>query len=315
MVHKALAELILFARIARRDGLTDDRHPGFILLGPTQKLKSWLVKVLCFVMGSSPDKCRVPMMQVRGRGLLARLDAKGRKTYQADALREPLMWCEEFSLADPRVKRDIEAVLHGTKRIKIENESVLVEAVPVFELNPRKREGTPEDKIGLDAPRIRRSITADFTAVNLLPNHKAKSQELLEKLKEGSPAQLPSAKEAPGAVSQALVEAAFAQCIRPEWADYVDASRILGLVAGAMAILPEKEAAHQVLRSYLTIAETTGFVHPDWRMKLDRMKPLSSGQGEPIHGLTPATMAEDKKVIPLDRDALFQRWRRSHVLK
>ncbi len=314
-VHAALAELVLFARIVRRDGLTDDRHPGFILLGPTQKLKSWLIKALCSLMGSTPDRCRVPMMQVRSRGLLARLDAKGRKVYQSDALKEPLLWGEEFSLADARVKRDVEALLHGTKRIKIENESVLVEAVPVLELNPRRREGTLEEKIGLDAPRIRRSIVCDFSAVNVLPKHKAESQELLEQLRKCSPIQLPPGKEAPGAASQALVDEVLAQCVRPEWADYVDASRILGLVAGAATILPEPEAARRVLSSYLTIAETTGFAHPGWRMKLSRLKHSTPEEAGAIPGSASLTAGSEQSVNPLDRDALYQRWRRSHGLR
>jgi DNA-binding Lrp family transcriptional regulator len=119
-VHRALIILILGALIARKSQHNHDRHPGFVLLGPTMRLKSHLMKVLCAALGLYVEKCHIQIMEQRGRGLIIRLDGKGEKVYESEHLSQPLCWLDEVSLADKSVKKDIIAKIFGI------DESILV---------------------------------------------------------------------------------------------------------------------------------------------------------------------------------------------
>lgn len=55
-LHRAMATLILFALAARRVNAVDDSHPGFVLIGKTQQMKSWLCKVICHLAGSESTR-------------------------------------------------------------------------------------------------------------------------------------------------------------------------------------------------------------------------------------------------------------------
>jgi hypothetical protein len=50
-VHRAIAELIFAAIIARRDEIRKDHHTTFIMVGDTLKWKTWTAKFLCAVLG------------------------------------------------------------------------------------------------------------------------------------------------------------------------------------------------------------------------------------------------------------------------
>lgn len=64
------------------------------------------------------------MMQTRGRGLLRRLGPRGEVTYECEKVRQPTVWLNEVSRMDPRVKRDLMAIMHGRKTINIENQQM-----------------------------------------------------------------------------------------------------------------------------------------------------------------------------------------------
>jgi hypothetical protein len=55
-------------------------------------------------------------METRGRGLLVRLDSKGATTYTCEALSQPVCWVNEMGRAEPAVRRDLMALLHGRMR-------------------------------------------------------------------------------------------------------------------------------------------------------------------------------------------------------
>jgi CheY-like chemotaxis protein len=267
-VFRAIVALVLFASIVRRNNLTDDRHVSFLFLGPTMKLKSFLCKALAYILGSSPTKCRIAMMQERGRSMIARVNAKGETIYEREALSEPAYWIEEASTADPNTKRDLLSIIHGIKSIPVGNKHIVIEGVPLIEMNARKP-GTLEDQTGLEPQRLRRCITADFANINVTRKMRAHSQELLEKIKNAPKPDLSSAPAGPlTEETQSLVEEALAACIRPESNDLVDGSRILALILGARGVLPEREAAQYVLRCYMTVATTTYYTVENWQSRL-----------------------------------------------
>jgi hypothetical protein len=268
-LHRSVLLLMIFAFIARRDHLTNDAHPAFILLGPTQRLKSWLVRVLCYLVGVDPDNARLSMGQVRRRGLLARLGNKGEVIYENQALQELIIWCEELSLAEAEVARDVETLIEGRDVVRIENQTLNVNGVVVFELNPRKEDGTLEKRIGLRAQRLRRCCVVDFTAPRLTPKVRARSAQTLEEIKALKPLDLPSAPhEVVSPQTAELVVEALDLCTLDSHGDYVDVTRVLTLIAGAKALLDERSAAATVLFGYFALTESCGHTTPSWRVDL-----------------------------------------------
>jgi len=279
-LHRALFVLALFAFSARKSTSCDDCHPALILLGPTQRLKSWLCKILCYFVGSEPERCRVSMQQVRQRGLLVRLDSKGEVSYELEQLKEAFLWLEEFSLAEPGVVRDVTALMQGGKQIRIENKILEVVAVPLIEMNPVKSTGTLVERIGLRPERLRRALIADFAAVEVNRALRSDASARLEKLKCIAPLILPSpSMQTLSAKTLDLLHEAVERLVRPEFTDFVDPSRLITLIVGASAILEERDAAVEVLWSWGELAASTQYLFPDWRARLATLlvgKPMQS---------------------------------------
>lgn len=266
---RALATLVLFAMAARRANLGDDRNPGFILLGPTQRLKSWISKILCFRAGSTPDKCRQPMQSIRQRGLIGRLDGHGGLAYTSKAIEEPILWLEEVSLAESGVYRDITALLQGPRIIKIENQEVDIPAIPLLELNPLKTAGTLQERTGMDVPRLRRTIILDFEHCAVTDAMRRAAKGVLDQISAMGP--LVMAEPARGPLSlraSELMDAGLGACVRPEMRDYMDPGRISTLILGGRAVLPELDAVAESLLSWCECAESAGLVVANWRCAL-----------------------------------------------
>ena len=78
------------------------------------------------------------MPQVRGKGLFARLNAKGKKCYSLKFLSAPLIWLEEVSRSDSAVLRSLMTLLHGRKVVNVENIELEIKALPILEMNVKK---------------------------------------------------------------------------------------------------------------------------------------------------------------------------------
>lgn len=263
---RALASLVIFAVVARRANLGEDRNPGFIALGPTQRLKSWLAKCLCFLAGSTPDKCRQPMQSIRQRGLIGRLDGRGGLSYTNVVLQEPIIWLEELSLAEPGVYRDITALLQGNRLVKIENQEVDIPAVPFLELNPLVPDGDLAQRTGMDIPRLRRTIPVDFAHCEVTDGMRGAAAQILDKISAMGPLLLNEPPREPLSVqANEEMNRLIAAVLNPDFRDYVDPGRLATLVLGARAVLPEREAVHEVILSWAECVTTVGFLKPRWR--------------------------------------------------
>ena len=97
-VHRALAELAVYARIARESFPDSDCHPGFVLVGPTMKMKSWWVKGMCTMAHIKVEECRVIMMNESGRSVLSRSDSRGNTVFEREVHKQPFAWFEEFDV-------------------------------------------------------------------------------------------------------------------------------------------------------------------------------------------------------------------------
>jgi len=281
-VHRAVLLMVFFLGVARRDDVVEDMHAVVALVGATQRLKSWLTKLCCFLFGADPKDCEISMMQTRGRGLLTRLGPRGEVTYECETVRQPIVWLNEVSRMDPRVKRDLVAIMHGRKTINIENRELTIEGVPILEFNLRRRTGSLEERLGLEPPLIRRAFIADFTAVSVSSEMRAQSPELATRIKACGPVALPKApKTSLPPQYHRLVDQACAECVADEFRDFTDPGRIITLIWGAQAWLPDREATEEALYNCFLLYETSGFLKADWRSRLALVlaHPAASAEG------------------------------------
>lgn len=320
VLHRAFLILALFTLSARRSNCVDDRHPGLILLGSTQLLKSWLCKILCFLAGSTPDRCRVPMQQVRQRGLLVRLDAKGEISYTSEQLAEPFLWLEEFSLAEPGVLRDVTALMQGAKTLRIENQKIDVAAVPLLEMNPVKNSDVLCERLGLRPERIRRNFVADFSAIKVTRAMRASAGEVAARIKEVGALSIPPAAANPLAKETLeLIDDAMSSLVMPEMIDYVDPSRIHTAVLGARAWLSERDAVHETLWCWCELAESTQFLVKNWRARLASLLTPVQPTAESAHvpPIQNPTQSENLKTSPHPQkngDQAMNRYRLNDIL-
>lgn len=270
--HRAFVECFLFAVIARRAEIGDDHYPSFIASGPTQRAKSTTALMICYLAGADVKKAQQLMPAVRKRGLLTRLNSKGEKAYECEALKESVVWLEEASLGDPTTKRDLVTMIHGSRRIRIENQDIDAMATLLLELNPKEDGRNLEERLGFAAPQIRRCIVLELTDVPISRSQITLFREGLKKIRKMGPAWLPDPpSEALDPGLELLVQDAFNECINPEGMNYVDIGRVFALIGGARAVLTPPSAVKRVLRNYFLLGETTGLVHGDWQVRLDRL--------------------------------------------
>lgn len=290
--HRAIMALTFCLVIARRDNLVEDMHPALLLVGATQRLKSWVIKLCCRLLGEAPEDCEISMMEVRGRGLLARLGARGEVVYELDVLKKQIIWLNEVRRMDSQVKRDVEALMHGRKVIRVDNEQLEVVGVPMLEFNLRKTDGALEERLGFDQPMIRRCFIVDFTAVNVTRDMRAQSPEVAEAIKAHAPVALPKAPNTPlPREYRCLVEQACEECVRDECRDYIDPGRIITAILGARALLPDREATEEMLATAFLAYDTTGFMKPDWRSRCALLFTTATPQAGQAQGAAPAPAA------------------------
>ena len=233
---RAFASLALFAIMARRAKVGGDHNPGLIILGPTQRLKSTLIKILCYLAGSTPEACGIQMQSVRARGLIGRLNGKGVLGDTNPTLQEPIVWLEETSLAEPGVYRDVTALLQGSSVVKIESNEVHIPAVPIIEMNPLVDTGNLEERTGMDLPRLRRVILLDTTKLEITPIVRRNAKDLLEYFKALGPIRLDDAPRTPLSAGAAEhLDQAITACIRPSGLTASRAAAIATMVANLIS--------------------------------------------------------------------------------
>lgn len=318
-LHRAFLILALCTLSARRSNCVDDRHPGLILLGSTQLLKSWLCKILCILAGSTPERCRVPMQQVRQRGLVVRLDGKGEISYTSEQIAEPFLWLEEFSLAEPGVLRDVTALMQGVKAIRIENQQIEVAAVPLLEMNPVKNSDQLEDRLGLRPERIRRNFVANFSAVKVTRAMRASAGEVSKRLQDVGALSIPSAPLTPLEESSlGLIDDVVHNLVLPGMLDYVDPSRIQTAVLGARAWLSERDAVVEVLWCWCELAESTEYLIKNWRARLAQLlqpaKPRAETGAQAFLQSVPRPECRENVLNPLHGDRIMNRYRLDDVV-
>lgn len=284
MVHRAVIELILAAIIARRDEIKKDHHPAFIMTGDTLKWKTWSGKLLSAVLGLDPVKTIILMTSESGRSILTRKGYGGETVFQRDILQAPFICLDEYSAAEPSIKKICTIYIQGEKQVSYENAILTIEPVPLITLNPKEGKGlTLAEKTGFKEPQIRRSIIADLGDVEIPAHIKTKGDEILEKARKHEALKLPRHKSQCFEYKDNIYKL-LEKCMEKDAFHLVDIEMLLLLCSGMTAFLPEKRAVVQVLYDYLMVVETLGWVKKGWQMMLIDLDGLKGMNAEQLNG-------------------------------
>jgi hypothetical protein len=267
-LHRAALICTLIAMAVRKAEIVEDLNISIVLIGRTQRLKSFLVKALCAMLRIDPRSIEIKMMQIRERSLMQRKDARGDTVYSAEVMKGDVVWLNECSRMDRTGMRDLQTLMHGTKNIKIDNDVFHANATPVLEMNDRK-DGTLPERVGMDVAMIRRALIPDFSNVNVTKEMRVDSPEIIEKLKKMPPFILPTPENVKiPRETQLEIETAVENCLDPNFIDYIDVARIATLVRGLHGVLPWDQAVQEILYNVFLIYESTNFMLNNWRSKL-----------------------------------------------
>lgn len=135
--HRAMLELALAALVLRQHTDQEERHAGFLFLGPTLTWKTSAAWFLCFAAGVDPSTHVVDLASETGKSLWIRRGASGEIVTERSLLDEPLIVLDELQLADPAVRRAIAPLLSGRRRVPLENSIRTISPVPIMTMNTR----------------------------------------------------------------------------------------------------------------------------------------------------------------------------------
>ncbi len=261
-VHRAMAELMLAAAVARQHAVRADRHPFFVAVGSTLRWKTSLGRFCCFALGLDPTLHIVDCANEAGRSLSVRRGSTGALVFKRELLDAPFVVLDEFLNADASLRASLNLFLSGSLVVPFENDQLVVKPVALLALNPRPKQ-TLEEQLGLSTPLIRRAIIANFDIVPT-PDLAATGDQALTAAQAHPPLTLP----APAVDCQAHLQR-IVECLRtiliPEAHERVDVNAVINLCTGMTALIPDAtEAVAQVLHGIGLCAETMGWAQPGW---------------------------------------------------
>ncbi len=135
--HRALLELALAALALRQHTDQEERHAGFLLVGPTLTWKSSAGRFLCLAAGVDPDHHVVDLAAESGKSLWLRRGPSGGIVTQRALLDAKVVVLDEYQLADQPVRRALAPFLSGRRQLPLENTLVTIAPVPIITMNPR----------------------------------------------------------------------------------------------------------------------------------------------------------------------------------
>lgn len=313
---RACIRLMLGAVAARWHRLAGDTHPNFVLFGPPNSWKTWTCRVVCRLLGLDEDKHIVLVPSETGKSLFARRDAAGNVAWRRNLLSSPFFVADEVHEADAATRKALRPYLQGRLTIPMENDQLDLRPVVALTLNPFQGNDLPT-LTGLELFILRRSVVLDAGRVALPVAIRHRGREILQQIPLGGLSSIPKPeRRLPTWFDE--VANALEGMLSPQTKDLniVNYDLVGTLCLGYSAYLSFPEAALWALRDYLTVVETLGWTRPVWR---DRLSVIARGVGG-IDATTtvnrdPRPIREGPERIVLDRDALYQRWRKSCGLR
>jgi len=259
--HRAMVELSLAALVLRQHTDQEDRHAGFLFLGPTLTWKTSAGVFVCLMAGVDPVTHVVDCATEAGKSLWIRRGAAGEIVAQRELLDAPTVVFDEYHRAEPPVRRAIAPFLGGRRQVPFENEVVAIRPVPILTMNPGPA-ATLSARTGLSVPQLRRLVPCDVGAVQL-PDLALHGQRALEVARQDGPLPLRPPQGSCERFRPSVVRL-FRRAIRSEAVGLLDVDLVLGLARGFTAWLPELEALRLTLYDVLLAVETVGWAKPGW---------------------------------------------------
>jgi len=259
--HRALLELALAALVIRQLTAQEERHPSFLLMGPTMTWKTSAGKFLCQAAGVDPISHVVDLASESGRSLWIRRSPDGEIATRRGLLEAPVVVFDELQLAEPGVRRALAPFLSGRRRVPVENDVVSIAPVALVTMNPGSGH-TLTERTGLATPQLRRMIICDLGMAEM-PDLALVGGRALEAAASAGPLRLRPPQDSAERFRPAVVDL-LRQVLQAEALGLVDVDLLLGLATGMSAWLPTAIAVRQVLSDFLLIVDTIGWTQPRW---------------------------------------------------
>jgi len=289
--HRALAELVLAALVVRQLTDQEERHAGFVLIGPTLTGKTSAGRFLCHAAGVDPATHVIDLAGEAGKSLWIRRGAGGDVVAQRAIVEAPLVVFDEYQLADPAVRRALAPFLSGRRRIPFENTVLPIAPVPLLTLNPGP--GTSlSARTGLPIAQLRRVLVCNLGALDL-PNLALEGDRAVETARQAGPLALQPPRGSCEQFRNPLVRL-LRQTLRQEALGSVDVDLLLGLGRGMTAWLPELAAMRQALFDALLVLETLGWVQPRW---LELVRAFPGSGGDDVRPPAPAPKTASREIL------------------
>jgi len=259
--HRAVLELALAALVVRQLTAQEERHPSFLLLGPTMAWKTSAGRFLCRAAGVDPTTHIVDLASESGRSLWIRRGPDGEIATRRRLLEAPVVVFDELQLADRGVRRALAPFLSGRRRVPVENEVVSIAPVALITMNPGSGK-TLTERTGLAAPQLRRMIVCDLSRVEM-PDLALVGGRALEAAASAGPLRLRPPQDSAERFRPAVV-GLLPQVLQAEVLGLVDVDLLLGVATGMTAWLPAAIAVRQTLSDFLLIVDTIGWTRLGW---------------------------------------------------
>lgn len=213
------------------------------------------------MLGLDPSKQIVNLAVESGKSIWLRKNATGSITYKREFLDTDLIVFDEFQAADQQTKRHVSIFMDGRKTVNFENEQLTVHPAPILTINPNDATSL-EDRLGLNAPQIRRSIVCDLSKVKV-PELALKGEEIIATAKSQGALELrkPTLK-----CAEYKVEAysLLKSCLNRQGLELVDFEMLLMLSHALTGYLQPVDAIRMVFYDALLLFETLGWTLPGW---------------------------------------------------
>jgi hypothetical protein len=258
---RAVLELALASLVVRQLTPQEERHPSFLLLGPTMAWKTSAGRFLCLAAGVDPTTHIVDLASESGRSLWIRRGPDGEIASRRRLLEAPVVVFDELQLADPGVRRALAPFLSGRRRVPVENEVVRIAPVALLTMNPGAGK-TLTERTSLAAPQLRRMIVCDLGRVEM-PNLVLVGGRALEAAADAGPLPLRPPQDSAERFRPAVVRL-LPLVLQADVLGLVDVDLLLGLATGMTAWLPAAVAVRQTLSDFLLIVDTLGWTQAGW---------------------------------------------------